>query len=78
MQLENRRIRFLRTRAMRASENAASVRSQAESLGVGSMQDYLRRLAADYDRIANRTNELIRRDAASSNEHRLRRARRVP
>ncbi len=58
---KDRSVRFLRTRATRASDNAAVVRAKAEAINAGSMQDYLRRLAADYERIASRSNELIRR-----------------
>ncbi len=69
----SRHTRFLETRAMRASDNAASVRAKAEAMEDGSFKDYLFRLAADYDRIAKRVAEEIQRDKASSNEDRLRR-----
>ena len=48
-----RHIRFLETRAMRASDNAAAVRVKAEAMDDGSFKDYLVRLGADYDRIAD-------------------------
>jgi hypothetical protein len=66
----NRHIRFLATRAMRASDHAASVRAKAEAMDEGSFKDYLFRLAADYDRIAKRATEQIRRDEAASAENR--------
>ena len=66
----NRRIRFLETRAERASDNAAAVRAKAEAMEDGSFKDYLFRLAADYDRIANRATEQIRCDKASTVEDR--------
>jgi hypothetical protein len=68
MQQNSRHIRFLETRAMRAFDNAAGVRAQAEAMEPGSLKEYLLRLAADYDRIANRANEQIRREQASSAE----------
>jgi hypothetical protein len=62
----NRHIRFLESRAERAFDNAAAVRAKAEAMEDGSFKDYLLRLAADYDRIANRATEQIKRDKASS------------
>ena len=66
MQKDSRHIRFLETRAMRASDNAAVVRAKADAIDDGSLKDYLLRLAADYERIARRATEQIQRDIGSS------------
>jgi hypothetical protein len=68
----SRHIRFLETRAERASDNAAAVRAKAEAMEDDSFKAYLLRLAADYDRIANQAREQVRRDEASSAEDRRR------
>jgi hypothetical protein len=40
----HRHIRFLETRAMRASDNAAVVRAKADAIDDGSLKDYLLRV----------------------------------
>lgn len=70
MYQSNRHIRFLETRAERASDNAAAVRAKADAMEDGSFKEYLLRLAADYDRIATRARDQVRRDKASNVEDR--------
>jgi hypothetical protein len=58
MPSNSRHLKFITTRAKRAKINAAVIRSNAERCADPEMRAHLISVAADYERIANRAEQL--------------------